>query len=44
MDNIRITDLQLGDGFVTLELHRYKNNVGLNVEKNDSDWEVVIVK
>jgi glycogen debranching enzyme len=44
MDNVLITGLKLGECFVSLELHNYKNEMGLIVKNNSSDWEIMLIK
>jgi hypothetical protein len=44
LDNILITGLQLGNERVTLELHRYKDSIGLDVKNNITGWDVMMVK
>ena len=44
MENILISGLQIGNHYITLELHNYKDDMGLIVKNNESDWEIVLIK
>ncbi len=44
LDNILIRKLALGNQYVTLEMHRYRDGIGLDVRDNTSDWEIVVIK
>jgi glycogen debranching enzyme len=44
IDNIQISGLKLDDRYVNLEMHRYKDSMGLNVINNKTDWEIHLIK
>ncbi len=44
VDELKIRDLRVGDGFVDLDLHRYSHNVGIDVVGRKGDVEVTVVK
>jgi glycogen debranching enzyme len=44
LDNILISGLQLGNERVTLELHRYKDSIGLDVKDNNTGWDIMVTK
>jgi glycogen debranching enzyme len=44
LDSILITGLQLGTERVSLELHRYKGSIGLDVRNKTTTWDIMLVK
>jgi glycogen debranching enzyme len=44
LDNILISGLKLKEHYVNLEMHRYKDGMGLNVINNTTDWEILLIK
>ncbi len=44
LSNILINDLRLDNECITIELHRYKDGIGLDVKENLTDWEIMLIK
>jgi glycogen debranching enzyme len=44
LDNILITNLQLGNERLSFELHRYKDGIGLDVRNKTAEWDILLVK
>jgi glycogen debranching enzyme len=44
MDNIIINGLELGRERVSLELHRYKGGIGLDVRNKTTQWDIMLLK
>jgi len=44
ISSLRIERLKVGEGTVDLEFHRYRDNIGVNVERREGDLEITVVK
>jgi glycogen debranching enzyme len=44
LDSLTIQNLDLPGGKMSLQLIRYPNSLGINVIKNEPDWEIVLIK
>jgi glycogen debranching enzyme len=44
LDSILITGLQLGEERISLELHRNKDGIGLDVRNKSTSWDIMLVK
>jgi glycogen debranching enzyme len=44
LDRIAIEEISIGESFISIEVIRYQNDVGINVMNKPSDWEILIVK
>ena len=44
LQEVRITNLRVGGGAVDITLHRYPDDVGVNVTRREGDIEVLVVK
>jgi glycogen debranching enzyme len=44
VEQLRIRNLQVGTGSLSLSLHRYPQDVGVNVERREGDIEILAVK
>ena len=44
LPQVRVNDLQVGDGTVDLILERHRQDLGVTIERNDANAEIVVIK